>query len=413
MLFASYSSKDLAAVKRLVDDLGPTRFDVWFDQELRGGDDWWNEILGQIATCEVFIFALSDNSLRSKPCGVELAYAQALGAPVLPVQVGSVANPRLNPFANLHIIPYVDRAANAGIQLISALEQKSARPWTPTDPPPARPPSPYAIFRDLSAQVAAPSLTYAEQVDLFRQLRDGLDSERDESAGEELRTLMRDLRKRPDLAVRISEDIDRVLAVTVAQSVHTGSAADGGLGASTGATPVAATGTTTSNSSNTPTGATASTASTATAGPANRSAPNTTTGATTGAPASNDQRKTSAPPTQTAWAPGWYPDPSGTGQRFWDGARWTEFRHEAPRPVAPGGRPSPPPARPPEKSNTLSIVAMVLSLTGWWGIIPAVFAIRKREPMATAALVVSLVVGIPMALIWIGILANSGSSSGY
>lgn len=36
--------------------------------------------------------------------------------------------------------------------------------------------------------------------------------------------------------------------------------------------------------------------------------------------------------------PGWYPDPSGHGQRWWDGSRWTEH-YVVPRPVGP-----PPPA---------------------------------------------------------------------
>ena len=39
----------------------------------------------------------------------------------------------------------------------------------------------------------------------------------------------------------------------------------------------------------------------------------------------------------TAAAPGWYPDPSGApGQRYFDGADWTEARQAAPlRPVLP------------------------------------------------------------------------------
>ena len=37
-------------------------------------------------------------------------------------------------------------------------------------------------------------------------------------------------------------------------------------------------------------------------------------------------------------APGWYDDPDGPGERWWDGERWTEHRHGS-EPVAekPGG----------------------------------------------------------------------------
>jgi hypothetical protein len=37
-------------------------------------------------------------------------------------------------------------------------------------------------------------------------------------------------------------------------------------------------------------------------------------------------RAVNYPPQQPA--PGWYPDPSGTGQRYWDGERWTDH-HQA------------------------------------------------------------------------------------
>jgi uncharacterized protein len=41
-------------------------------------------------------------------------------------------------------------------------------------------------------------------------------------------------------------------------------------------------------------------------------------------------------------APGWYPDPSGGGERWWDGGRWTEHtRHAEPASFgAPSGAPS-------------------------------------------------------------------------
>lgn len=34
-----------------------------------------------------------------------------------------------------------------------------------------------------------------------------------------------------------------------------------------------------------------------------------------------------APPVPAGPPPGWYRDPSGAGQRYWDGARWTSWTH--------------------------------------------------------------------------------------
>ena len=39
---------------------------------------------------------------------------------------------------------------------------------------------------------------------------------------------------------------------------------------------------------------------------------------------------------QQAPPPGWYADPQGSGQRWWDGSRWTDHTQGAPAPAAPG-----------------------------------------------------------------------------
>jgi|ERR1700682_1754380 len=77
-VFISYSRHDEGAVRALVGDLQRARVQVWLDEDLGGGESWWRDILGQILTCEVFIVALSDHSLDSKPCQAELRYAQDL-----------------------------------------------------------------------------------------------------------------------------------------------------------------------------------------------------------------------------------------------------------------------------------------------------------------------------------------------
>ena len=57
---------------------------------------WWQAILERIRGCEVFVFALSNNALQSKPCLAELRYAQELGKPVIPIQIGPVESLRVN-----------------------------------------------------------------------------------------------------------------------------------------------------------------------------------------------------------------------------------------------------------------------------------------------------------------------------
>lgn len=37
---------------------------------------------------------------------------------------------------------------------------------------------------------------------------------------------------------------------------------------------------------------------------------------------------------ETSPPPGWYPDPSGSGHRWWDGAGWTSHQHAADHPTA-------------------------------------------------------------------------------
>ena len=81
-VFVSYSSRDRDAVQNLTHDLHDADEQVWMDQRLAGGDAWWRAILEQIRDCDVFIFALSQNSIQSKPCQAELQYAQALGLPI-------------------------------------------------------------------------------------------------------------------------------------------------------------------------------------------------------------------------------------------------------------------------------------------------------------------------------------------
>ena len=100
------------------------RQQVWFDDELGGGEAWWKEILDQIRSCEVFIVALSNHLLESKPCQAELRYAQALQRPILPVRIGPVDSMRANPLASLQVIDYQNPSVDTGIQLVTAVHAR-------------------------------------------------------------------------------------------------------------------------------------------------------------------------------------------------------------------------------------------------------------------------------------------------
>lgn len=126
-IFTSYSNRDGAAVRTLAQDLDRARQAVWLDQDLRGGDAWWRAILEQIRTCDVFVLALSDNALSSKPCRAELEYARALGIPVLPVQIGPVSSLRTVSISEIQVVDYRERSASAGIALLGALNQCAAQ----------------------------------------------------------------------------------------------------------------------------------------------------------------------------------------------------------------------------------------------------------------------------------------------
>src|ERR1700733_2343246 len=117
-VFVSYSSRDKEAVTRLTQDLQDADEQVWLDKRLAGGDAWWRAILEQIRGCDVFIFALSQNSIQSKPCQAELRYAQDLGLPILPVQVGHVDSMQLNPLATVHTVDYRTSTSTAAMRLL-------------------------------------------------------------------------------------------------------------------------------------------------------------------------------------------------------------------------------------------------------------------------------------------------------
>jgi hypothetical protein len=207
-IFISYSSKNRSLVEAIASDLESLGHDVWFDQELTGGHDWWQDILQNIRQCDLFVFALTPDSLESVPCKLEHSYAAALNKCVLPVML---ANTDINDApSTLRTIQFVDyhqpdrKSALALSRALADLPDQKPMP-DPLPTPPAVPVSPLGRIRD---QIDAPSLSYQEQSALLLDLKDALTRSADR---EESRELLMRFRERSDLLARIEKEISSLL----------------------------------------------------------------------------------------------------------------------------------------------------------------------------------------------------------
>ena len=213
-VFVSYSSRDRDAVKSLTQDLQDADEQVWMDQRLAAGEAWWRAILEQIRGCDVFIVALSQNSIESKPCQAELQYAQALDLPILPVQVGPVDSMQLNPLATVQAIDYRHPTPNTGMRLIAALHRERARRQPLPSPLPDEPPVPFEYLIRLYTIIAGPDqLSPRDQAVLVAQLQVGLREDgQHEAARKDIVMLLGRLRDREDVTYRTRTDVDAILA---------------------------------------------------------------------------------------------------------------------------------------------------------------------------------------------------------
>ncbi|MGV0790203.1 sensor domain-containing protein [Mycolicibacterium sp. XJ1819] len=213
-VFISYSSRDRAAIDGVLAALRRAHEQVWFDEELGGGESWWRTILEQVRGCEVFIVALSKNMLESKACQAELRYAQELGKPVLPVLVGPMDNLRINPLAQMQTIDYRNPSIEAGIELVSSVHARRAQGVPLPDPLPEEPPIPFAYLMRLASTISDPSpLSAQQQMTLVAELKAGLEEDgNDASACRDIRQLLCMLRDRSDVTWRTRTEVESVLA---------------------------------------------------------------------------------------------------------------------------------------------------------------------------------------------------------
>lgn len=212
-IFVSYARADKVGAERVVERLKQIDHQPWVDKQLRGGQQWWDEILRVICDVDVFLIILSPSSLTSQACQLEWQYAQRLGKYRLPVKIAPMSVSALPPdLSSLQIIDFTANDPNdEAAALIRALNRRPPpRPLPIPLPPP--PPTPLSYLSNLHERINTHrDLTYDDQLGIVQQLDNALRSgDIDERQGGV--ALLGRLSQRRDLFADTARQIERMNA---------------------------------------------------------------------------------------------------------------------------------------------------------------------------------------------------------
>jgi hypothetical protein len=213
-VFLSYNRESEAVATVLVKDCEALGHTVWLDQDLTGGQKWWDQILASIRECDVFVLLLTPRSLGSTACQREYWYAIELAKPILPVLVSDGLSTNLLPpdLASLQFVDYKSPDRAAAFRLARAFSSLPA-PRPLPDPLPSPPAVPVSYLSELGQRVdTSQVLSHDDQSLLIVQLRQSV---RDPETASDGRVLLQRLRKRRDLFAGIADEIDGLLEMPI------------------------------------------------------------------------------------------------------------------------------------------------------------------------------------------------------
>ncbi|MDE2775869.1 MAG: SUMF1/EgtB/PvdO family nonheme iron enzyme [Chloroflexota bacterium] len=133
-IFVCYARVDKPYCIRIIETL--QAHELWYDQRLYAGQDWWKEILRRLDWCDAFIYLLSPDSVASLYCRRELEIALRLKRDIIPVLINrETVLPE-----NMKDWQYIDLCDNLTVenvsQLLSAIlvveRQRAAKPSPPS-----------------------------------------------------------------------------------------------------------------------------------------------------------------------------------------------------------------------------------------------------------------------------------------
>ncbi len=151
--FISYSRKNIAFARLLMDALEKNDIQIWIDwQDIPPSADWLAEVYEAIESSDNFIFIISENSVVSEICDLEIKHAIENNKRLIPIVVNEVEPSKVPaPLSALNWIFFTedDQFHNAVRELIEAMQvdqawvkqhtrlQNRALTWTRRDRNPA------------------------------------------------------------------------------------------------------------------------------------------------------------------------------------------------------------------------------------------------------------------------------------
>ena len=95
-IFISYSRKDIAFARLLHAALKENGFETWIDwQDIPPSADWLAEVYEAIEQADSFVFIISETSVESEICGLELAHAAKHNKRLIPIMIGDIQAERV------------------------------------------------------------------------------------------------------------------------------------------------------------------------------------------------------------------------------------------------------------------------------------------------------------------------------
>ena len=176
--FLSYPRDVRPVVESIAKDLRDGGLSPYFDEQLSGGQAWWEELLNRIDVCDAFIPILCQQYLDSYPCRLEAEYASRLKKHFLPIALEQLT-PRffIPAIAEAQWVTYKQGDRDSLLSLLRSLRNSAGSPDPPIPPPP-RPSVPVTYLTGIrDTIVSTDELSRSQQFAVLAELKaleDGL-----------------------------------------------------------------------------------------------------------------------------------------------------------------------------------------------------------------------------------------------